>query len=121
MHIGELSKKTGASVRALRHYEKKNLLHAKRMENGYRVFDDSAIERVKIIQMYLGFGLTTDEISGILKCQVIVEEQQPLCDKVIDLYESKLQVINEQIRLLENLRNNLEKRILAFRKPYQQS
>lgn len=116
LHIGELSKKTGISVRSLRHYENKNLLQSKRMVNGYRLFDDSAVERVKIIQLYLSFGLTTDEISKILECPVTLEDQQPLCDKVIELYELKLKEVNEQIILLENIRANLEKRINAFQK-----
>jgi len=40
LHIGELSKKTGISVRALRYYEQKNLIHSERMENSYRIFDE---------------------------------------------------------------------------------
>ncbi len=115
MHIGELSKKTGISVRLLRYYEQKNLIHSERMENSYRIFDELVIERVKIIQMYLSAGLTTDEISKILECPIAIEDQQPLCDKAILVYETKLKEINEQIHLLEKLRANLEKRILTFR------
>ncbi len=45
MRIGELSKKTGVSERSLRHYEEKGLLPSKRLVNGYRDFDESAIEK----------------------------------------------------------------------------
>lgn len=116
MRIGELSRITGISARSLRHYEKKNLIYPQRRENGYREYDDSVIERINIIQIYLGLGLTTDEIAKILECPITLEDQQPLCEKAIALYETKLQQINEQINLLENLRVKLEKRISAFRK-----
>lgn len=115
MHIGELSRRTGISVRSLRYYEQKNLIHSERLENSYRIFEESVIERVKIIQMYLGLGLTTDEISKILECPVTIEDQQPLCDKAVAVYEAKLKEINEQINLLEKLRTNLENRISNFR------
>ena len=65
MKISELSKKTGASIRSIRHYEKKNLITAVRLENGYREFDESAIKRIRIIQLYLGLGLTTEQIEEI--------------------------------------------------------
>lgn len=119
MLIGELSKKTGVSVRALRHYEQKNLIHSERMDNRYRVFDDSAVEKVKTIQIYLSLGLTTDEIGKIVECPMMIEDQQPLCDKAIVVYETKLKDINEQITLLENLRTNLEERISTFRNHHQ--
>jgi len=119
LHIGELSKKTGISIRSLRYYEQKHLIHSKRMENSYRIFDESIIERVKNIQMYLSLGLTTDEISKIMECPITIEDQQPLCDQAMVVYETKLQGINEQIDLLEKLRTNLEKRISSFRDHHQ--
>ena len=70
MRIGELSKKTGVSERSLRHYEEKGVLPSKRLENGYRDFDESAIEKVELIQMYLQIGLNleeTDECCAALK------------------------------------------------------
>ncbi len=121
MHIGELSKKTSISVRSLRYYEQKNLLHSERMANGYRIFDDSAVNTVQIIQFYLSLGITTDEISKILECPITMDEQQPLCNKAIALYEARLKEVNEQISILETLKANLEKRISAFRSHYTQT
>lgn len=48
---------------------RKNLITAVRLENGYREFDESAIKRIRIIQLYLGLGLTTEQIEEILKCE----------------------------------------------------
>ena len=65
MRIGELSKETGVSERSLRHYEEKGLLPSKRLANGYRDFDESAIEKVELIQMYLQIGLNLEETARI--------------------------------------------------------
>ena len=47
MLIRELSDRTGASIRSIRHYESKGLVYARRLANGYRDYDDNAIGREK--------------------------------------------------------------------------
>ena len=68
MRISEVSRRTGVSIRSLRYYEQKRLLCPRRLENGYRDLDEEAVQRVKTIQMYLGLGLTTEQIEEILAC-----------------------------------------------------
>ncbi|MEU6584396.1 MerR family transcriptional regulator [Nocardia sp. NPDC046763] len=68
MQIGELSNRTGASVRALRYYEEKGALKPLRTPSGYRVFDDTAIHTVSHIQTLLAAGLGMDLIADILAC-----------------------------------------------------
>ena len=70
MRIGELSKETGVSERSLRHYEEKGLLPSKRLANGYRDFDESAIEKVELIQMYLQIGLNLEETARIGRLEI---------------------------------------------------
>lgn len=117
MRIGELSRLTGVSERSLRHYEQKGLLHSKRLDNGYRDFDSSAVERVKTIQLYLGLGLNTEQIEGILRCkdqEGIPLDQEERCDELRSLYRSKLEEINRQIRLLQEVKSKLEQRLKHF-------
>lgn len=113
MRISELSKKTGASIRSIRHYEKKNLITAPRLDNGYREFDEPSIERIKTIQIYLGLGLTTDQIGDFLNCmdtypQYDIEE---LCDDVFDIYEEKLAEINRKMGALSVVKQRLEEQV----------
>jgi DNA-binding transcriptional MerR regulator len=68
MRISEVSRRTGVSIRSLRYYEQKRLLCARRLENGYRDLDEEAVKRVQTIQMYLGLGLSTEQIEEILAC-----------------------------------------------------
>jgi DNA-binding transcriptional MerR regulator len=66
MKIGELSRKTGVSVRALRHYEEEGLIRPARDGNGYRDFGDGAIEAVRQIRGMIESGLPTRIIREIL-------------------------------------------------------
>ncbi len=107
MNISTLSRKTGVSVRSLRYYETKNLLQSKRLENGYRDYDDSAVDRVRVIQLYFGLGLNTDEIERAVECPFNLPNEQPLCEHAYNLYKTRLAEVNKQIELLETLRTRL--------------
>lgn len=48
--IGELSERTGASTRSIRHYEQLGLIESERRPNGYREFDDAAVTTVDTIK-----------------------------------------------------------------------
>ncbi|WP_160672522.1 MerR family transcriptional regulator [Clostridium sp. C8-1-8] len=114
MNISTLSIKTGASVRSLRYYESKGLLKCERLENGYRDFHASMIERVKTIQTYLSLGLSTDEIGQIIECPVSMISKQPLCDKALKAYKIKLSEVENQIEILQKLKSQLQRTISDF-------
>lgn len=111
MKISELSKKTGASARSIRHYEKKKIITSVRLENDYREFDESAVERIRIIQLYLGLGLTTEQIEQILACEDNGPDEYEFCVEMMEAYQGKLDQINEQIRALETVKHRLEKQM----------
>jgi DNA-binding transcriptional MerR regulator len=116
LKINELSKRTGASIRSIRHYEKKNLITVTRLDNGYREFDESAIDRIKSIQIYLGLGLTTDQINDIFNCHTsdYYPEYDELCEEMLELYTEKLNEINEKMNTLAIVKHRLEKQINQF-------
>lgn len=65
--VGELAERTGLSVRTLHHYDEIGLLPATgRGESGYRVYEDSDIERLQRILFYRELGFTLREISAIV-------------------------------------------------------
>ena len=117
MRISELSHRTGVSVRSLRYYEQKRLLCARRLGNGYRDLDEQAVERVQTIQMYLGLGLTTEQIEEVLQCSGISPSPQPLpvCEEeLLTLYQDKLQDVAHQITVLTALHTRLTERIACL-------
>ncbi|MBP2630015.1 MAG: putative transcriptional regulator [Firmicutes bacterium] len=109
--IKELSCQTGASIRSVRYYEAKGLIHAECLANGYRDYDDSAIARVKTIQLYLGLGLTTDDIVQIIDCPILQTNNKPMCKEAYKLYKARLDEVNEQIEILHTIQSKLRERI----------
>ncbi|WP_152365697.1 MerR family transcriptional regulator [Microlunatus speluncae] len=70
MRIGELSRRSGVSIRALRYYEEKALLRPDRSPSGYRHFGESDLATVQRIRLLLAAGLGTELIAQILACMV---------------------------------------------------
>ena len=114
MYIKELSDKTGASIRSLRHYESKGLLHSERLPNGYRNYDNEAIATVKTIQLYLGLGLTTEAIVRIIGCPVSPPNHHPICREAYALYTQKCEQVKSQNQLLQQIQSQLEAKITEY-------
>jgi len=68
MRIGELSRRTGASPRALRYYEEQGLLTPLRRPSGYREYEERDVSTVRRIRVLLSAGLGTSVISEIVPC-----------------------------------------------------
>lgn len=107
MNIGELSRKTGVSLRSLRYYEEKALLNPIRLENGYRDYTESDIERVRIIQLYFSLGLTVKEIHDFFHCAWSEDLQYQCLPNAIQVGEKKLEEIRKQIETLRKAESHL--------------
>jgi len=68
VRIGELARRTGVSVRALRFYEERGVLRPRRTANGYRDFAPEAVQTVAHVQLLLAAGLKLELIGQILAC-----------------------------------------------------
>ncbi|MDO0934827.1 MerR family transcriptional regulator [Streptomyces sp. DG2A-72] len=66
MRIGKVAEGAGVSVRALRYYEEQGLVIADRSPSGHRQYPESAIERVKFIQLLYSAGLSSKAILQVL-------------------------------------------------------
>ncbi|WP_199616971.1 MerR family transcriptional regulator [Paenibacillus alkalitolerans] len=115
MKISELAQLTGVSIRSIRHYEKKGLIKVSRLANNYREFDDSIVETINTIRLYLGLGLTTDQIKGILYCEYpevqVKDKESEYCEELLQIYETKLKEIIKQRKALADAQLHLEKQI----------
>ncbi len=67
MRVGELSRRTSASVRSLRYYEECGLIVATRSGGGQRHYDD-VVARVSLVRQLLAAGLATSAIIDVLPC-----------------------------------------------------
>lgn len=66
MRIGQASRLSGASVRALRHYEDEGLIAPGRHRNGYRDYCDFTIARVRRVRSLLDVGLPLRLVREVL-------------------------------------------------------
>ncbi|GAA4811130.1 MerR family transcriptional regulator [Streptomyces ziwulingensis] len=82
MRIGELEKRTGTPARSLRYYEQQGLLTPRRLDNGYREYDDYLVDRVLQIRGLIDSGIPTRIIKQMLPClgkphTIVVEDADP--------------------------------------------
>ncbi|MEV6155339.1 MerR family transcriptional regulator [Nonomuraea sp. NPDC052129] len=65
-HFGDLAKRTGASVRSLRHHEEQGLLSSERSASGQRHYDEDAVSRMLLIRQFFAVGMTGKVIAALL-------------------------------------------------------
>lgn len=68
MRIGDVARRAGVSTRALRYYEEHGLLSAERTPSGQRVYPESVVERVRMIQQFFTAGLSSRTIRELMPC-----------------------------------------------------
>lgn len=91
--VKQLADKCGVSVRTLHHYDAIGLLKpAQVTEAGYRLYDDTALERLYLILLFRELGFALKDIRGILDA--------PDFDRN--------RVLGQQIELLEKKQRHLE-------------
>lgn len=67
MKIGELASRTGISPSAIRFYEASGLLPpATRGANGYRVYEDGALQKLLVIQLAQRLGFSLESLRAVL-------------------------------------------------------
>lgn len=68
LKVGDMARRTGKSVRALRLYEELGLLTpTARSTGGFRLYDESALTRIRWIELLQESGFTLHQIQDLLK------------------------------------------------------
>ncbi|MBY6223470.1 MerR family transcriptional regulator [Ferrimonas balearica] len=68
--ISELAQQVGLSRTALLYYEKQGLIQGQRQANGYRLYSDKDLQRVRLIQKLQAGGLTLKECQACLDARI---------------------------------------------------
>ena len=108
--IGQLAERTGLARSTIRYYETAGLLRkAQRAENGYRLYDDADVDRLRFVRRSKRLGLSLQEIKSLLP---LAEEGQcdPLREKVALLIQEKLRDTASRIGELQEFQRDLERR-----------
>ncbi|WP_051312779.1 MerR family transcriptional regulator [Sporocytophaga myxococcoides] len=111
MLIGEISLKTGLSRDTIRYYEKIGLIKInkrQRRDNNYKEYSAEIIERLEIIKRakYLGFSL--QEIKELIDAWA---NKTLTIDERIELFESRIALLDEKILRLNEVKSLIRKRI----------
>ena len=81
--IGELADIAGVTSQTVRFYERRGLLpDAERGANGYRVYDEAMLARLRFINVAQAAGLTLSEIRSIIHLR---DEGDAPCEHVVTL------------------------------------
>ena len=105
LRSGELARLAEVSTDTLRHYERKGLLSPGRSRNGYREYTRQMVDRVRVIRRAIAVGFTIDDLATILKAR---DQGSPPCRQVRRMAQAKLQEVEEQLRELELVRDDLQ-------------
>ena len=106
MLIGELANAVGVTSQTIRFYERRGLLpDAERGANGYRVYDESMLARLRFIHVAQAAGLTLSEIRSIIDLR---DDGTVPCAHVVALVDTKLADVRARIGQLATLQAELE-------------
>lgn len=108
MKIGELSRRSGISVRMLRYYEQEGLLQPNRRESGYRDYGEAEEQLVRRIRMLSTAGLKLDTIKQLLPCVLSDRPDFEPCSEVLATLKRELGGMEQRIECLQS-----SQRILA--------
>jgi DNA-binding transcriptional MerR regulator len=94
------------SADTIRHYEKIGVLpKASRTQSGYRIYPESAVERVLVVQRALRIGFTLAELAEVLKAR---DAGGAPCQRVYKLAREKLRGITADIEALKKTERYLK-------------
>ncbi|WP_106398417.1 MerR family transcriptional regulator [Actinocorallia populi] len=113
MRIGELAKRSGVSVRALRYYEEQRLLESSRTSGGQRDYPEEAVDRVRFIQQLYAAGLPSKTIVGFLPCVTTGRATQQMFDKLLAERDRIAAHIDEMVQAKTKLDRVIEEVIAA--------
>ncbi len=112
MKVSQLARLAGVTAETVRHYTREGLLHPERNpENGYQLFGQVDLERLRFIQRARTLGFGVAEIREIL---AHADHGDSPCPLVRDLLASRLPEIRARIQELEALAARMEQALNAW-------
>ncbi|MFK8911005.1 MerR family transcriptional regulator [Streptomyces sp. YS-3] len=107
MRIGELAARAGTTTRALRYYESRGLLTARRAENGYRSYDEEDLRLLRQIRTLQDFGFELEETRPFVECLRAGHEAGDTCPASLAVYRRKLAELDGLIGQLQSVRDQV--------------
>jgi DNA-binding transcriptional MerR regulator len=107
MRIGELAARAGTTTRALRHYESRGLLPARRDELGHRAYDERDLRLLQQIRTLRDFGFDLEETRPFVECLRAGHPEGDSCPASLAVYRRKLDELDALIGELRAVREKV--------------
>jgi MerR family copper efflux transcriptional regulator len=103
--IGKVARQFGIRPSAIRYYERQRIFQpTMRGANGYRTYSEDAVKLLLFVKRAQSLGITLKEIKPLLNLPT--QSQRP-CSHVKQLARNHLREVDDKIRELQALRNEL--------------
>lgn len=104
LRIGEVAARSGIASSAVRYYESEGLLPPPLRRNGQRVYDESIVDRLGLIELAKSAGFTLAEIRRLV---VAFGRNTPPGQRWRELAQAKLVQLDERIAEAERMKDVL--------------
>ncbi|MFJ3232610.1 MerR family transcriptional regulator [Streptomyces sp. NPDC086787] len=111
MRIGELAARAGTTTRALRYYESRGLLPARRDDRGYRSYDEADLRLLTQIRTLRDFGFELEETRPFVECLRAGHPEGDACPASLAVYRRKLDELDALIGELRTVREQVAGRL----------
>ena len=104
--IGQMARRTGLAVSAIRFYETEGLISANRNRGGHRRFARAQVRRVSFILIAQQFGLTLPQIKNVLSA--LPDSRTPTAKDWALISKDLRTYLDKRITDLERMRDSLD-------------
>lgn len=111
MRIGELARRAGVSIKAVRYYERLGLVEPVREPNGYRSFDDDHLRTVVEIRELSEVGVSPLRAAPFVECLDTGHEHGDECVSSLAVYRDTITELDRMIDALSARRDALQRRL----------
>ncbi len=107
MRVGELARRAGATVRAVKYYEALGLVVPTRLPNGYREYDQVSVRQVQEIRALTDLGLSVEETRPFVDCLASGHGAGDECPASLAAYRRVIDDLSARIDALAQRRDAL--------------
>lgn len=107
LKVGDLARRTGKTVRAIRYYEELGLVQpVTHTKGGFRLFEPEAAEKIELIAKFHALGFSLEEIAAIVRAYRSPSGDEA-ANRLKPLLRRSLQTIEQKMALLDRFRREV--------------
>lgn len=111
MRIGELARRAGVSIKAVRYYEQLGLITPQRRQNGYRDYDERHLRAVVEVRELTESGITPGKAGPFIECLETGHEHSDECPASLATLRHSITELDRIIASLAARRDQLARKL----------